>query len=140
MATRKNINGKLKIKSPYAKKMRTLKSAEKMREKKTWPEREFEDIMKELGIPFEDQKILGKKIYDFYLPTRNMIIEIHGDYWHGNPNKFESFNKTQVRNKKNDIFKKNQAINNGYLYNEVWEDDLKNKRQEVVELFKSMFS
>ena len=118
---------------------RALKSAEKMRENKTWPEREFESIMNELGIPFEDQKILGKKIYDYYLPTRNLIVEVHGDYWHGNPNKFESMNKMQIRNKKNDIFKKNQAINKGFEYEEVWEDDLKKKRSEIVELFKSMF-
>lgn len=136
----KKITKKNKKPSSFLKKLnRIKKNASKLNKKKTWPEIEFEKILKELSINFESQKILGTKIYDYYIPENNMIIEIQGDYWHGNPMFFENLNKIQIRNKKNDEFKKIQAIGMGYKYDEVWENELKNKRESIVKKFKLIF-
>jgi hypothetical protein len=58
----------------------------------SYPEKFFLEFLNQLNIDFEfqrtfdwskniqhtDQKLRGDKIYDFYIPLRNMIIETHG--------------------------------------------------------------
>ena len=44
-------------------------------------------FLKKLGVEYQYQfeaKDIGR-FYDFYLPKHNLIIEINGDFWHGNP-------------------------------------------------------
>lgn len=133
------VKPKKKINSFLKKIKRVKKNAAKMKNKKTWPEMEFEKILNELGIQYQDQKIIGTKIYDFLLIEKNIIIEVHGDYWHGKPEMFESLNKIQIKNKKNDVFKKIQALGMGYGYDEVWEGDLKNNRELVVDKIRGLY-
>ena len=63
------------------------------------------------------------------------MIEIQGDYWHGNPLVFkeEKLNKIQLKNKLNDINKKNWIIENGYLFEEIWEKDINETPKKVKE-------
>lgn len=65
------------------------------------------------------------KIYDFYLPEYNMLIEADGDYWHGNPEYFATLNEIQVINKKNDVFKNELAKQEGYFLLRFWENQIK---------------
>jgi very-short-patch-repair endonuclease len=102
-----------------------------MSKKMTWPEREFKKLMKELGIKILPQKIVGGKIYDFYIPSTNTLIEIDGDYWHGNPEVFEEQNGMQRRAARNDGYKNVLAKGLGYNIERVWESDLKNNYNEV---------
>ena len=78
---------------------------------------------KEKRIYFDD----SYKKYDFYLKNYNILIECDGDYWHGNPKFFESFNKTQRSNKKNDKFKNKLAKEKGFNLLRYWEDEIKKK-------------
>lgn len=120
-----------------AKKKRLEKSAAKMSNKMTAPERIFSDMMKELEIECISQKVLGGKIFDFYIPSKNLIVEIHGDYWHANPLIYEGkeLNKTQIRNVKNDKYKTVLAKGNGYSFYVLWEYDLNNNYEEKKEEF-----
>lgn len=93
--------------------------------KKTWPELEFEKLLNELNVDFQTQEIVGGKIFDFYIPLFNLLIEVHGDYWHGNPKKYSKLNRTQNKNVKNDAKKMLIAQENGYKLSIVWESDLK---------------
>lgn len=122
------------------KKKKLQQMANKMAKKMTEPERIFAEMMKELGIQFEVQKIVDKKIFDFYIPSKNMIVEIDGDYFHGNPLIYESkdLNKMQVRNQKNDAFKEVLAKGHGFLLERVWEYDLKNNYQEQKDRFEKL--
>jgi hypothetical protein len=45
--------------------------------------------------------------YDFYIPSKNLLIETDGDYWHSNPSiyKLDFLNESQLKNKTNDEFK-----------------------------------
>lgn len=71
------------------------------------------------------------KIYDFYLPEYNMLIEADGDYWHGNPIYFTTLNEIQVINMNNDKIKNELAIQEGYLLLRFWENHIKNINFEI---------
>lgn len=44
-----------------------------------------EELLQSLGINFEHQKSIGKFIVDIYIPTKKLVIECDGDYWHSLP-------------------------------------------------------
>jgi G:T-mismatch repair DNA endonuclease (very short patch repair protein) len=124
-----------------ARKTKKLKrNANKMSKKMTEPERKFAMMMKEIGVEFEPQKVIKNKIYDFYIPSKNMIVEIHGDYWHANPIIYENkeLNNIQIRNIKNDKYKTTLAKGNGFLLEVVWEYDLKNNYEKQKKRFKKL--
>lgn len=124
-----------------AKKKKKLQAkAKKMSNKMTTPEKAFEKMLKELGVKYELQKVVESKIFDFYIPSKNMIVEVDGDYWHANPMIYESkdLNKIQARNVRNDQYKEILAKGNGFLLERVWEYDLKNNYKEQKERFKKL--
>ncbi len=114
-----------KKRTPEEKEAFLKAKALEMSEKKTWPELEFEKILIEIGVDFRTQEIVGGKIFDFYIPSSNLLVEIDGDYWHGNPEKYKRPNKMQNTNRKNDKRKDLIAESNGYKISRVWESDLK---------------
>lgn len=65
---------------------------------------------------------------DIYLDTYNLGIEIMGDYWHSNPNKYkiEDLNTTQLKDKKQD--KRKNTYTKKYHNFEIlylWESEIK---------------
>lgn len=129
---------KKKARNPAGVKTNLKKNAAKMSVTMTWPEREFKKLLKELKVPFEIQKIIGNKIFDFYIPHLNLIIEVDGCYYHGNPEKFAVLNNMQKKNIRNDAFKDALAKGHGYSIERVWESDLKEKYEAVKERFKKI--
>lgn len=92
----------------------------------TKPEVVIMDILNNLNFPYIFQDF--KKYYwvDFYLPEKNLIIEVQGDYFHCNPLVNLNYNvldKNKIISKdkrKHSYFKnKDQSI----LY--LWESDIK---------------
>jgi hypothetical protein len=83
-----------------------------------------------LNIPeeYRQQKILKYKV-DGYDPETNTVYEFHGDFWHGNPNKFnpDDINpktKTTYRHLYEKTLEKEQTIiANGYNLVSIWESD-----------------
>lgn len=71
-------------------------------------------------------------IFDFYLPDENMVVECNGAYWHASPSIYKSgdliklprFGEVKV-----DLIwaidehKKQVALNRGYQYKVIWEND-----------------
>lgn len=122
-------------------KAKMLKSkASSMSDKMTSPERVFSKMMKELGVEIVSQKVVKNKIYDFYIPSKNMVIEVDGDYWHANPLIYEGkeLNKIQLKNVRNDKKKDSLAIGYGFLIERVWEHDLHNNYEEQKERFRKI--
>lgn len=115
------------------------KQAEKMLKKMTWPEREFKKLMRELGIKIFPQKIVCKKIYDFYEPISNTLFEVDGNYWHGDSKIYETLSPMQKRAVKNDSYKDILAIGLGYKIERIWENDLKKDYKGVKERMKQLF-
>tara|TARA_R110000868_G_scaffold17137_3_gene75656 strand:- start:8289 stop:8756 length:468 start_codon:yes stop_codon:yes gene_type:complete len=118
-------------------KIKTIKylqaQAYRMDKNKTWPEIEFESILKEMNIKYESQKILKGKIYDYYIPDYNMLCEVDGNYWHGDPEKYEVLSEMQKKTSQNDRYKNIIAKGMGYNIFRVWESELKESREDVKE-------
>jgi len=93
----------------------------------------FQNLLKELNIPFQCQFQLDYKFYDFKIKGKKILIEVDGDYWHCNPKKYPDgpINKKQQFAIKNDKFKNLLAKKSGYTLIRVWEEDI-NKRPLVV--------
>lgn len=75
---------------------------------------------------------------DNYLTDYNLVIEVMGDYWHGNPLKFDKLNDLQrkniTRDKAKHTFMKNR-YNINILY--IWEKDILEKPELCILLIKS---
>jgi very-short-patch-repair endonuclease len=124
---------KKQARNPFGSSQDLKKKASDMSIKMTKPEREMNQILKELKVDFEPQKVVGFKIYDFFVPQANLLIEVDGDYFHANPEVYTEgdLNSMQKRNMKNDVFKDTLASGRGYSLTRVWESDLANKYEEV---------
>ena len=97
----------------------------------TKPELKMKDILNDLNIPFEHQFRLGNHLYDFHIPNTNILIEVDGDYWHGNPKKFKKLNKIQQKIKQRDIKHNKIAKNNNFVLLRFWENDILNNEERV---------
>ena len=78
---------------------------------------------------------------DNYLAEYHLVIEVMGDYWHGNPLKFDKLNDLQIKNtirdkSKNTFIKRYYGINILYL----WENDILENPDLCVLLIKSYIS
>jgi len=108
----------------------------------TQPELLFEDILKNLNFDYSKQLRIHSnsfyKIYDFYLPKYNILIEVDGDYWHGNPTKFKVLNEQQMRIKINDEIKNKLAIEHGHQLIRFWEYDIKNNKNIIEDKLKEL--
>lgn len=72
-------------------------------------------LLEEKNIKYEREKIFGYYAVDNYLSDYNLIIEVMGDYWHTNPQKYNkngyAINECQLRGIKKDKQK------SSYIYN-----------------------
>jgi very-short-patch-repair endonuclease len=112
--------------SVFYRKKRQLASGNKL-------EKAFEEILNEFEITYFHQHTIKNHNYDFFIPTKNLLIEVDGDFWHVNESKgFTIKSKIQVRNLENDAKKNDLAKREGYTLLRFWENDIKNNKQEVV--------
>lgn len=90
----------------------------------------------EMGLDkkFDVSVILNHMQFDFGSKEKRMLLEVHGDYWHGNPklysedgkNNTKILNETQKIKQQRDNEKYNFAINNGFKIYYIWESDIIN--------------
>ena len=81
------------------------------------------DFIKQYKI-YYNEKEYKYKIFDFFISKNNILIEVDGDYWHGNPVFFKNPNKTQKMAIKNDIFKNKLAVKKEYKLLRYWENEI----------------
>lgn len=92
----------------------------------------FADMLAGLNIEFIHQYHVDGFDYDFYIPSKNLLIEVDGDYWHGNPEKFSELNNMQRKNRGLDKLKTKHAQDRNYNLARFWEHDITNSRFECV--------
>jgi hypothetical protein len=100
-----------------------------------------ENKLKELNLVPEYGVILGYKQYDFGFKAERILLEVQGDYWHGNPLFFnedgtdgkKKLNSTQKLKKEKDVEKYNFAIDNNFKVYYIWENDILNNNFKVLE-------
>lgn len=120
-------NARKSYRSSLDKKMYIEAQANRMKKQKTWPEKRFEELLKEIGVKFTPQKVLKNKIFDYYIPSKRILVEVDGDYFHAHPDKYDknSRNKMQESIVRNDRYKDRLAQGMGYVLYRVWESELK---------------
>jgi len=105
-------------------------------------EKRVADELDRLGLKYTYQFFIseGNEVgaYDFKIKNKPIIIEVDGDYWHGNPNTkshFRGAEKTRIK----DSLKEIMAKNRGYKIIRMWEADIKkdisvvkNRLREVI--------
>jgi G:T-mismatch repair DNA endonuclease (very short patch repair protein) len=102
------------------------------RPKKTSIERKTEEKLTELGVCFKYNFILnGIAQYDFLI-NDTVILEVHGDYWHGNPKMYSVLTERQQYKQARDIEKKKLAEEFGYKYLVIWESQIKEKDWRIL--------
>lgn len=92
------------------------------------------DYLKSLNIDFDYSAILASYQYDFIIRKKRILIEVDGDYWHGNPNMYnldgsdgkKVLNKIQLSKQKKDKEKEEWAISRGFELIRIWEDEINN--------------
>jgi very-short-patch-repair endonuclease len=81
--------------------------------KQSKPEKEYENNLKTQGIEYKSQYFVENYPFDFYIPSKNLLVEIDGEFYH--PLKEQDcVYPMQKHNYKRDILKTQVAIKNGY--------------------------
>lgn len=103
--------------------------------------KEFLDKLKIKYIYQFEAKEIGR-FYDFYLPDSRILIEIDGDYYHSNPNKYDenNLNPMQKHNKRVDEYKNKWALMRGIPLLRIWECDIRNNPEKVMMVLKNLIS
>ena len=114
----------------------------KLSNKKTKIETKFESILILLNIEYEYQYEFKKRLFDFKINNKNILIEVDGDFYHCNPNTKHSevMYESQKLTKKNDDYKNLLCKNNGMKLLRYWEKDI-NERPDwvILELKKELY-
>jgi G:T-mismatch repair DNA endonuclease (very short patch repair protein) len=93
----------------------------KIKKFNTKPELKMKELLDALGVAYVAQKIIHGFIVDFFLPSKNLIVEVDGEYWHGYPNGLE---KDRVRDEK--------LVTLGYKVVRFWAKDV--MRMSIVNI------
>lgn len=105
--------------------------------RKTSIEQKIENFLKEINANYKYSFILAQRQYDFLLKESKAVIEVHGDFWHGNPAFWGGDKKPlrdhQVMKQLDDKIKERLAKENGYKYFFFWEHDINNNWEFCAE-------
>lgn len=101
------------------------------------------EFLDKLGVEYVYQfeaKDIGR-FFDFYCKN-NLLIEIDGDYWHGNPNKYkeEELKGHQKKAQRIDEYKTKWALTHGIPIIHIWEEDINKHPQEVMKRLKEVLN
>ncbi len=91
----------------------------------------IQGFLKQLGIEFlTHQRMNLKDSYqcDIFVPSKNLVIEVDGDYWHGNLDTYKNWNnltQKQKIQKIRDYCRTNELKEKGFKVWRLWECDIK---------------
>jgi very-short-patch-repair endonuclease len=77
--------------------------------------------------------MFNKFCVDAYLTELNIVVQFDGDYWHGNKEKFKTLDKRQKRRSELDISQDLYMKKAGVKVVRVWESELKNNNNILIE-------
>lgn len=124
---RKSKTNTIKQKQEYVK-----NCAKRMDNNPTVLESKFIEMLNELKINFETQKVIQYKIFDFYIPSINTLIELDGSYWHGYGKTLLEMNHIQKKTYYNDKRKDTLARGLGYNLIRIWEHELDDENYNLT--------
>jgi len=92
---------------------RSAYTTKHMKKKETKIEIITADVLDQLGIEYEKQKIIGRYVTDFFIPSLGLVIECDGIYWHNRPG-------VREKDKRRDTYIKSC----GYAVLRIWEPEI----------------
>ena len=97
-----------------------------------------ENLLKLNNIQYISQYKILKYRYDYFLPNFNLVIEVHGDYWHANPVVYgnKKLNNIQKSCVENDAVKSELLLDKNISLLIFWEYDIKNNPKTLVQILK----
>lgn len=109
--------------------------------KETKPEKAIRLILEDNHVAFErNKKAYDKFLVDFSIGEGKVIIEVFGDYWHGNPLVFSETNDSQQEQIKRDKSRLEYLKQCGHDVIVIWEHEIKNDMNAVVARLSSLWS
>lgn len=109
--------------------------------KKNKIEIKVEQELKNLGLSkFEYSVIFGGYQFDFGFKQHKILLEVQGDYWHGNPNIYKELNSVQVHKKQKDILKAEIANKHGFKLFYIWEQEINNGNFSILHKIKEVLN
>ncbi len=92
------------------------------------------EALKARGFAVEQQYVVGNFVFDARITGTNVLIEVHGDYWHCNPRVYTTgpINDTQRKMRMRDFCKRDTAKKFGFKRLVVWEADLRRNFSEAI--------
>lgn len=91
----------------------------------TKPEMFVYEILKQNETEFIYQYLFNGRYFDFAIPSKNILIEVDGIYWHGKNLADTDLNETQKRTRNNDIYKNILVESSDWTLIRIWEDEIK---------------
>jgi very-short-patch-repair endonuclease len=94
----------------------------------------FCKLLDKLNVIYEKEKELCNRFYDVFLPDYSIYIEIDGDYWHSNPEKYPNgpINDIQIKIRLIDKIKNDICKDNGVLLLRFWESHIINNEDNII--------
>ncbi len=115
------------IKARHDGNMKMLSSKKPEHCRETSLEKKIRLFLEQNEVQHECQYVVNNKFcVDFYIPRGNIVIEALGDYWHGNPLKYDesTMNELQIKNKHRDKARFAYLKRCGYVLFAIWEHDV----------------
>lgn len=97
------------------------------------PHQKMSNILQENNINFKNEVRVGNFLIDIVVEDK-YYIEIMGDYWHMNPNKYDSPNNQQERGVYRDTLKYKYFIENNIPLLCIWECDINKNLNKILNL------
>jgi G:T-mismatch repair DNA endonuclease (very short patch repair protein) len=97
-------------------------------------------ILIDMGVEWEYEKIFNIEtrtyLPDFFIESKNLIIECYGDFWHANPLFFKETHYTHKNVFAKNIWdrdnrRKSDFIKSNYKFLELWESDINDNMEYI---------
>lgn len=112
------------------------------------PEIKIQNFLKQLNLKFLVHRPMReiKHSYqsDIFIHSINLVIEIDGDYWHGNTDnpRFKILNQKQINTKEKDVIRTKELMEKGFKVLRLWESEINkitlNDFREKIKHFESV--
>jgi G:T-mismatch repair DNA endonuclease (very short patch repair protein) len=90
----------------------------------TKPEMLVYKILKQHEIDFIQQYEFKGRYFDFAIPSKKILIEVDGIYWHGKNLNDNELNESQLRTRENDLYKNKLVELSDWKLIRIWEDEI----------------
>jgi len=96
----------------------------------------FKKSLNDVGLfPLPEQSV-NYYCVDFLFPEKKIIVEVDGNYWHGNPLLYTEFDHIQRKTMAKDKREATYCKNHGYTLIRFWESDVQKDIQSCIEKVK----